>query len=324
MTSHLGSRISAVVDGQLAPDERERALAHVAACDDCADELRAAREAHRALTCDALDVIPDSAFVSRLLAMSCEPEGSHEAAHAPPRRAEPWRQQEPLPPRSSALCGDVAPGRWWVRGVALSAAAATGVAAAGLFVLGSRPLVVPARHPVEALAALAAAPSVGDGGLDAGAARALPVGGADAVEPGTGADDLLVWMQQQGWPCPSSIPDSVAVTQVRYTGQGGSVLEVDLESPVGRIVVREQKGQLELSAIDGLPVLDVVEGPVYVLSDEPLHLVWQSSDTVVDLVAEADGDDVLQLVSSFTVDEFDTGFQARVGRGWSTLTGVLS
>ncbi|WP_211254588.1 zf-HC2 domain-containing protein, partial [Cellulomonas cellasea] len=34
--SHLGSRISALADGQLAPAAAERALAHVATCPQCA------------------------------------------------------------------------------------------------------------------------------------------------------------------------------------------------------------------------------------------------------------------------------------------------
>ncbi|WP_162177339.1 zf-HC2 domain-containing protein, partial [Actinotalea ferrariae] len=40
---HLGSRLSALVDGQLPPAAAERALEHVATCPACADELRAAR-----------------------------------------------------------------------------------------------------------------------------------------------------------------------------------------------------------------------------------------------------------------------------------------
>jgi hypothetical protein len=89
------------------------------------------------------------------------------------------------------------------------------------------------------------------------------------------------------------------------------------------VVVREQKGQLDLSVLGGTTRTVVDGNPVYVVSETPVHLVWQSSDTVIDVVSEMALDDVLQLVSTFTVDEFDTGFQARVGRGWSTLTGVL-
>ena len=37
MIGHLGSRVSALLDGQLAPDETERAWAHVHACHSCRD-----------------------------------------------------------------------------------------------------------------------------------------------------------------------------------------------------------------------------------------------------------------------------------------------
>ena len=43
--SHLGDRISALVDGELGHRERERALAHVAHCPDCRCDL----ESHRAV-----------------------------------------------------------------------------------------------------------------------------------------------------------------------------------------------------------------------------------------------------------------------------------
>ena len=47
--SHLGSRISALVDGQLSVADTEKALAHVAVCPECSAELAASRAARRAL-----------------------------------------------------------------------------------------------------------------------------------------------------------------------------------------------------------------------------------------------------------------------------------
>jgi hypothetical protein len=41
--SHLGPRLSALVDGQLSHQERDRALAHVAHCATCRDQLEAER-----------------------------------------------------------------------------------------------------------------------------------------------------------------------------------------------------------------------------------------------------------------------------------------
>ena len=48
--SHLGSRLSDLVDGRLAPRVAERVLGHVAACAACAAELATARVARRTLS----------------------------------------------------------------------------------------------------------------------------------------------------------------------------------------------------------------------------------------------------------------------------------
>jgi len=81
--SHLGERISALVDGQLAPAEAERANGHLAACREC----RAAAGAER-LTKQRLrslpDVAPGQALISSLLLIG-GPRGPlpPRAAHVP-------------------------------------------------------------------------------------------------------------------------------------------------------------------------------------------------------------------------------------------------
>jgi anti-sigma factor RsiW len=70
---HLGERISALVDGALAADARDRALVHIAGCDQCRAEVESAR-----LLKARLAVLPSpavsAALTSRLLAMA-EPGG---------------------------------------------------------------------------------------------------------------------------------------------------------------------------------------------------------------------------------------------------------
>src|SRR5690606_23106913 len=68
MTPHLGTWISALADGQLDPEARERALGHVAGCPSCAEELAAVRAARRALA-DAGDVPVAPDLTGRLLAL---------------------------------------------------------------------------------------------------------------------------------------------------------------------------------------------------------------------------------------------------------------
>ena len=68
--SHLGDRLSALVDGELGGAERDRALAHLAACEQCrteATELRALKRKLRGL----MDGAPaEAAMTSRLIAMT--------------------------------------------------------------------------------------------------------------------------------------------------------------------------------------------------------------------------------------------------------------
>ena len=68
--SHLGDRLSALVDGELGGAERDRALAHLAACEQCrteAAELRVLKQKLRGL----MDGAPaEAAMTSRLIAMT--------------------------------------------------------------------------------------------------------------------------------------------------------------------------------------------------------------------------------------------------------------
>ncbi|MEO3826177.1 zf-HC2 domain-containing protein [Actinomadura sp. B10D3] len=71
--SCLGERLTALVDGELGDDERERALAHLAACDRCrreADLMRRLKGRLRGLSdlppSDGTDDLPTGDFLSRL------------------------------------------------------------------------------------------------------------------------------------------------------------------------------------------------------------------------------------------------------------------
>jgi anti-sigma factor RsiW len=66
--THLGERLTALVDGELGHDERDRALVHLAACDQCraeADALRALKRRLRAMG----DALPAEGLLTRLQSM---------------------------------------------------------------------------------------------------------------------------------------------------------------------------------------------------------------------------------------------------------------
>ncbi|MBO2455090.1 zf-HC2 domain-containing protein [Actinomadura barringtoniae] len=79
--SCLGERLTALVDGELGHDERDRALAHLARCERCrseADALRRLKGRLRGLAdlpaSDGADDLPSGDFLSRLRGMA-EPAG---------------------------------------------------------------------------------------------------------------------------------------------------------------------------------------------------------------------------------------------------------
>ncbi|WP_426594602.1 zf-HC2 domain-containing protein [Cellulomonas sp. McL0617] len=320
MTAHLGSRISALVDGQLSVTATERALAHVAVCPECASELGAARSARAALA-SVDEPCPAPDLTARLLSLA----GS---APADPRPTDPF-----APPASGsrselASYGVTSSGGWLgrsvVRGdlrqkrtsvrIAAGSMAGLGAVAAMLFVLGERPDVVPTSHPGSDLGLLGGAvtdrqPAAFDTGLR--------VAGA-----GTGGDSVA-WLQAHQWSFPSQLPDGWAVSAVRWSGDDSTVLEVDVVGPEGSAVVTEQQGHLDTDALAGAPASRVGGRDVYVLSYEPWHIVWQADSTVVQVVAAESSGSADQLVGAFPGGAYDAGVPAQITRGWNTVTGAL-
>ncbi|MCC2334450.1 zf-HC2 domain-containing protein [Cellulomonas wangsupingiae] len=298
---HLGSRISALVDGQLDPAATERALAHVATCSSCAHELAAARAARRALAAAADPVQPTDDLTARLLSLSTE--GGGPPLPPPPGSRDPFAPgtTAALPfSATHALRGDVV-GRRAPARLVLGSVAGLGVVAAGLFLLGGRPVVTPSTHPAAALGLLAHTSSpVWD--------DALP---AD--------DDTVAWLRQQGWTFPHSLPEGWHVGAVSWSSDGPRVLEVTVTGPAGAYVVTEQQGRLDTDALLGAPVREIGGRQVHVLSVEPWQVAWQSEATVVQVVAAQDGSEVDALVAAFPSGGYDDTVTGRIGRGWQTV-----
>ena len=89
------------------------------------------------------------------------------------------------------------------------------------------------------------------------------------------------------------------------------------------LVVTEQQGRLDTTALAGAPTGEVGGREVYVLSYEPWHVVWQADATVVQVVGSQSSDDAATLVGAFPGGAFDDGVPARITRGWDTVTGAL-
>ncbi|KQY43046.1 zf-HC2 domain-containing protein [Cellulomonas sp. Root137] len=323
--SHLGSRISALVDGQLSVAETEKALAHVAVCPECSAELTASRAARRALA-SADEVAPAPDLTARLLSLGCGPDPSAADLFAPPVRqtrdelasygvasgglgSRGWRS-------GGSLRGDVGHRRSSVR-IAAGSMAGVGAVAAMLFVLGERPDVVPTMHPGVDLGLLGQAitvdPSSGAGEL-----------GSSTVPVADTTGETVTWLRSHAWSFPSELPDGWSVTAVRWSGDDSRVLEIDVLGPDDTsLVVTEQQGRLDTTALAGAPTAEVGGREVYVLSFEPWHVVWQADGTVVQVVGSQSSDSAATLVGAFPGGAFDDGVPARITRGWATVTGAL-
>jgi anti-sigma factor RsiW len=152
--THLGERLTALVDGELGHDERDRALMHLAACDTCraeADALRALKRRLRAMG----DMLPAESLLGRLQAMG-EPgdplppvvrrlpgQGRVPAAigSTRPRDTRPAGNR---PGRAAATRRRLPRGRYLVAGAATLAVLGIGSAA---FAAGSEPRSLPRVAP---------------------------------------------------------------------------------------------------------------------------------------------------------------------------------
>jgi anti-sigma factor RsiW len=89
--SHLGQRLSALIDSELSDFERDRVLAHLAGCDECRGEaiaLRTLKQRIHALG----EAMADTALTGRLMAMAAADERSPWGSRAA------WRAGHRSPP----------------------------------------------------------------------------------------------------------------------------------------------------------------------------------------------------------------------------------
>lgn len=347
--THLGSQISALVDGQLPPSQAERALAHVACCPACAAELAAARAARRALSA-ARDLPVDPQLTARLMALG---RTDPTAVRPPEEAARAWPFEHgsvPLPGSAShqrmpgnCLHGDLRRRSVPARGLALAAVGA-GAAVMALFVLGQEPQVAPVAHPAHALTLLGRAGTAQSDVAASGAPLDSAVPGGTGTAAGgsataalglaprtpatqvpatvTGPDEVIAWLENRDWAAPSALPDGYQLTGVRTDVDGSAALELDLVGPDGLVVITEQHGRLDPQAVGGAPVVELGGREVHVLSRAPWHGVWQVGDTVVSVVAEEPSASVEELVGAYPTEQYDAGVAARIARGWHVLTGA--
>ncbi len=321
--THLGTQLSALADGQLGPAATERAMAHVAACADCADGLAAAHAARRALA-SAFEVRPTADLTARLLALGAQQPGAslpgpvgtgRRPVSADP--AAPWADGRcvPLPEArgklpAGGLRGDVRPRRLPV--LAMTAGTLGLGLVAVLFVLGGEPMASPDHHPARALGLLSRAADAVDG-----QAAFTTVDATDSTL-GPAATTAQLTDPAYAWAEPVPVPEGYRVAAVRALDGQAPAVEVDLVGPHGLVVVTQTLARLDESSVGGVATV-IGDRTVLVLSSSPWRAVWQSGDVMVDIVAEVPSGAVSDLVSTASVRAYDDGAPARLVRGWHTL-----
>jgi anti-sigma factor RsiW len=89
--THLGHRLSALIDGELDAEERDRVLVHLARCEPCRGEAVALRTLKRRM--NALgEAAADAALTRRLIGLA-QPD---DRASSGPAEPQPWPASEPL------------------------------------------------------------------------------------------------------------------------------------------------------------------------------------------------------------------------------------
>lgn len=298
MTSHFGAWISAYVDGQLPAAKAERLESHLAVCAQCSREVGDERRA-RSMLLAARDVAPGPDLAARILAGACPPPAAPPVAR---RESHPDLRPDTEGRAFPALTGDLRRRRRAWRWAAVSVAVvALGVV--GLSELGRPPLVSPDTQRVTALGTLALA----------------PVPGVVGVSATTGSATVLADLARDGWVVPARLPDGVSLASHRVEG---GVLELDLDTPAGPVVVVERRGTLAAELAEHT-VVSLAGRTVYVLTSEPWHVAAQVGDVVVEVYAPDDDGPALDVLTSLEDDDRST-LVARLARGWSVLTQEIS
>jgi len=178
--SHLGERLSALIDGELSHDQRDRVLAHLAKCEPCRREAVALRLLKRRMRTLG-EATAATGLTDRLMAMAGAPSGGLPRA---------------LPPRGGH--GGESGTRFPVRSLALGALVflALGLPAAAFVAGGTRaepgPSVTPAvdmyaaQHAITTGAVPATTPREDPATKEPGTGTGAPPHGGTAAVPATG------------------------------------------------------------------------------------------------------------------------------------------
>jgi anti-sigma factor RsiW len=128
--THLGQRLSALIDGELEASEREGVLWHMTKCDSCRNEVAALRALKRRVS-GLGDAAAGAGLMSALVSLA-----DSDPADNPPPPVPSWPDRPSGPPGRSQGSGEQRAGRYFLAGSLAIFLAGLGTAA---FIAGGEP-----------------------------------------------------------------------------------------------------------------------------------------------------------------------------------------
>lgn len=318
MSAHLGPLASALVDEQLQPAAREKALAHLVVCHRCTQEVRDIRTARAALSL-ASEEQPalSNNFMQGLLQMAHE-EHAQAQREAIIAHREAFVDHKPVP--GGEYCGQMKARKKLTQLAKYGAVFALGGSCVAAFLLGERPNITPRSDQgilAERLSVLRESNSF---------SPIYGVHGPVASGHGSTVDShkLNGWLKEHGWTVPEALPTGVTITSVGFLASRPNELEFIMDTPVGEVVIIESHGILDVSSFDSPVIMEHPHGPIYKLRETPTHLVWQSGETMIEVIGQAASEQLMELAHSFKAEQHDSGYTAQLARGFTQLAGVVS
>lgn len=311
---HLGSRVSALVDGQLSPRAAERALAHAVGCPRCRDALEAERAARRVVSA-AGDFEPSDDLTTRLIELpGAAPFVLLDMSGPPPGPRHPR-------PRRGAR-------------VALVATAGAAAAVSGLYLLGGAAVPTVTEDEVRAAARNAMPAGAAmlrngfsadqDAGDDDGAQDGSVEEVARTAAQGDATAAAVAWLRENGWSTPELVPAGLEIVAVRELDD--DALEIELAGDQAHVVVVERRGVLGPEELAGARRILIGDVEAYLISQDPWTAVMQSGGDVV-VVTCAGADAAARSVLGAMPAEpavAPGGVPERVARGWERAVSAVS
>ncbi|MFC7406437.1 anti-sigma factor family protein [Georgenia alba] len=298
--SHLRGEISALVDGQLPPEEAEAALEHVVACEGCA-QLLAAERAFRRRLAQARDVRPSEDLTDRLMRLEGMP--VPESPTGP--RALVDRVWGPLTYASGR--------RRMVAGGSLVMTGAFGILGI-LLIVGA--LYQRTGDPVMMLDEVSG-PSHGTLNVMTTAEPAAAV-----AQQSDRTESALSWLRENGWAAPEALPSDATINLVGTVGEDEEEVLVVEFTRFGRTAtLLEQRGVLDVEELTGLERIDLGAHQGHRLPGPGDAVVLECAGTTVLVTSSDDPELVRSIAAALPATEPGPGMADRLDQGWDTVVG---